>query len=97
MHTHFLIGEAGQHFVTHRAKSYLLCVCVCATFVHIMTVLDVCMKSTGKVNEVLSREITLSSQGPYISLVSRETGNEDRDHNEVLSQRHQSLLPALSR
>lgn len=61
-----------------------------------MTVSNVCKKGTGKVNEVLSREITLSSQGPYISLVSRETGNEDRDHNEVLSQLHQSLRPALS-
>lgn len=54
------------------------------------------MKGTRKVNEVLSREITLSSQCPYISPMSRETGNEDRDPNEVLSQQHQSLLPALS-
>lgn len=63
---------------------------------HIMNVLNVHIKGTGKVNEVLSREITLSSHCPYISPVSRETGNEDRDHNEVLSQQHQSLLPALS-
>lgn len=59
--------------------SNFVCACVC-----------MCIKRTEKVNKVWSREITLSSQGPYISPVSCETGNEDRDHNEVLSQQHQS-------
>lgn len=94
IHTHFLIGEAGHTwFVTCRERSSdswsigVIFVCLC---VHIRNTLDMCIKSTGKVNKVLSREITLGSQCPYISPVSCETGNEDRDRNEVLSQQHQS-------
>lgn len=69
--THHLIGlwPASRDQATHRAQGYILCVrtCVCIC-VHVMNVLNVHMKGTGKVNEGLSREITLSPKCLYISL-----------------------------
>lgn len=107
IHTRFLIGVAGhRRFVTYCERSsdswstgaiVCMCVHVCVVCVyacaHIINTLNMSIKSTGKVNKVLSRVITLGSRCPYISTVSCETGNEDRDHNEVLSQQHQSCSP----
>lgn len=105
IHTHFLIGVAGhRRLVTYCERSsdswstganVCACVCVVCVYVcaHIINTLSMSIKSTGKVNKVLSRVITLGSRCPYISTVSCETGNEDRDHNEVLSQQHQSCSP----